>query len=197
VSSALADFRERHPRLGALVDPASNGSMYNFNEAQEKDTQSSRAFYMARPNHPITIWFKSHNYDGTRNMERRQELYDIRAIGKKLQSEIGPMGAWRSIFHPNSLYRRDLERFLASAPGSLGFRAVEMARSQQIANLLHRELTHTQWATSLMNGERLTARELTDFMRYMQNSREYIRRGASPYPRTATAPRVSPRLATA
>ncbi len=200
------EFSEKHPSLSGvlsvgvsalksagsfLVKEPENSGMYNFKDVAERDMQVSRAFYMARPNHPITIWFKSHNYDGTINQERKAELYEMRRMGIALQEEIASRGVFATVFHPSKLYRHELHEIMASIPGSLGHRAVAFANIQRIANDKHRDLTHRQWAISLMNGRSLTLREREDFRRYVHDPETYIRRSVSGYPSTMPTPRTA------
>jgi hypothetical protein len=196
VATIKEDFDRDHPRLSGILaggssilrsagsflarDPQNSG-MYNFKRAAEGDMQSGRAFYMARPNN-LSIWFKSHDYNGRINPKRRDELRKMRELGWQLQSEVSTRSIWGSIFHPSSVYRRELGEFLASTPGSLGYRAVEFANIQRIANIQQRDRTHGQWAVSLVNGRNLTERERQDFTRYIRNPRQYMAEGVSPQP---------------
>jgi len=210
VAMIKEEFDRDHPQLSGVLsvgtsalksvgsflakDPENSG-MYNFKQAAERDMQSGRAFYMARPSH-LSIWFKSHNYDGTINPKRREELRRMRKDGWALQSEISTRSIWGSILHPNSLYRRELNEFLASTPGSLGYRAVKFANIQHIANIQQRDRTHRQWAVSLINGRNLTQREREDLRQYVQDRKAYVRDGVSPQPQPLTV-ELSDKLALA
>lgn len=175
-----AKFNEDYPRLSGVLssirESSANSSAYSFKEIAERDVQAGRAFYMARPRHPVFIWALARNYDGSVNEERKKELYEQRTKGLAIRQGVGPISIRKAVLHPTKLYRPELEALNIATHGSLGARAVAFANIQRIANDKHATLTDRQWAQSIMGGKRLSTQESAKLREFM---REYRTGGGS------------------